>query len=155
MKAALLALTVAAITGPALAQASRERCAPQDIGKRCTPAIRSGEAGKRSGRPIDTLRDMFAELGACWTPPAGDQYRPGMEVTVRMGFRADGTLLGEPRFTYFSGWAPARIKQAYRESVVSGLAGCVPLRFTPGMGGAIAGRVILFRYIDNRNTQRI
>jgi hypothetical protein len=30
---------------------------------------------------------------------------------------------------------------------------CTPLRFTPGLGGAIAGRPIAIRYVDNRNAQ--
>jgi hypothetical protein len=148
--ATLVAVSSPSVAQPQDAQRRSDGCVP---GQRCLPTIRPGE--RRSGLPINTLREMFRELSGCWFPPSGDMFRAGMELTVRLSFRADGTIFGEPRFTYYSAWAPPDVRKAYRESVLEGLAGRAPLRFTPGMGGANAGRIFIFRYVDERNTQKI
>lgn len=114
------------------------------------PAVAQAPAGT-----VDNFSQMHQVLKSCWRAPQGPLARAGMEVTVRLSFRKNGTILGEPRFTYYSPWASSEVRKVYRESVLEGLAGCVPLRFTPGMGGANAGRIFLFRFIDDRNTQKI
>lgn len=38
-------------------------------------------------RKLDTIRDMFAALRACWEPPPKDEARHGMEYTVRFAFK--------------------------------------------------------------------
>ncbi|NIK46498.1 hypothetical protein [Variibacter gotjawalensis] len=149
----LAAVPLPLVAQPQDANPPGDSCAQVAPGQRCLPTIRPGD--RRSGLPINTLREMFRELSGCWQPPSGQLFRPGMELTVRLSFRADGTIFGEPRFTYYSAWASPEVRKAYRESVIEGLAGCAPLRFTPGMGGANAGRIFLFRYIDERNTQKI
>jgi hypothetical protein len=37
--------------------------------------------------------------------------------------------------------------------IMTALDGCTPLRFTAGLGGAVAGRPIAIRYVDNRNAE--
>ena len=39
----------------------------------------------------------------------------------------------------------------YREAIKSSLNACVPLKFTGGLAGALAGRPIMIRYVDNRD----
>jgi hypothetical protein len=99
---------------------------------------------------LNTLRDLFVALRACWTPPALDEGRAGMEVSVRLSFDRSGNIIGTPRFTYASRDASDAERELYRRAVVDSLARCTPLPLTKGLGGAIAGRPIAIRYIDNR-----
>jgi len=101
-------------------------------------------------RRVDTIRDMFAALRACWVPPPEDQARHGMEYTVRFALKRDGGMVAPPRVTYSSHDAPAAVREVYRDAVNAALARCTPLHFGDGMAGAIAGRPIAVRFVDNR-----
>lgn len=108
-------------------------------------------AYEKPDHDLDTLRDLFAELRACWTPPAADAAREGMELSVRFAFRRDGTVIAPPRVTYTTPKTPENVRAAYRETVTAAFDHCAPLHFTAGLGGALAGRPIAVRYVDNRN----
>jgi hypothetical protein len=100
--------------------------------------------------PLDSIRDMFAALRACWVPPPKDEARHGMEYTVRFAFKRDGEVVAPPRVTYASHDAPADVRDIYRDAVNAALKRCTPLHFSDGMGGAVAGRPIAIRFVDNR-----
>ncbi|MGA8495919.1 MAG: hypothetical protein WB764_10585 [Xanthobacteraceae bacterium] len=116
------------------------------------------QAGDRAGgandtasdHPLDSIRDMFAALRACWVPPPKDEARHGMEYTIRFAFKRDGEILAPPRVTYASHDAPADVRDIYRDAVNAALKRCTPLHFSDGMGGAVAGRPIAVRFVDNR-----
>jgi len=97
---------------------------------------------------------MFAALRACWVPPAKDEARHGMEYTIRFAFKRDGEVVAPPRMTYASHDAPAAVRDTYRESIDAALQRCTPLHFSDGMAGAVAGRPIAIRYVDERTTDR-
>jgi hypothetical protein len=99
---------------------------------------------------LDTIRDLFAALRACWVPPRKDEARRGMEYTVRFALKRDGEMIAPPRVTYASHDAPAQVRDIYRDAVNAALARCTPLHFGKGMGGTIAGRPIAIRFVDNR-----
>jgi hypothetical protein len=101
-------------------------------------------------RRVDTIRDMFATLRACWVPPPKDEARHGMEYTVRFALKRDGRMIAPPRVTYSSHDVPAAVRDVYRDAVNAALARCTPLHFGDGMAGAIAGRPIAVRFVDNR-----
>jgi len=101
-------------------------------------------------RPLDSIRAMFAALRACWVPPPKDEARHGMEYTVRFAFKRDGEIVAPPRVTYASRDAPADMRDIYRDAVDAALKRCTPLHFSDGMGGAVAGRPIAVRFVDNR-----
>jgi hypothetical protein len=103
---------------------------------------------------LDAIRDVFAALRACWTPPALDEGRAGMEISVRLSFNRSGNIIGAPRFTYTTRDASAEQRDLYRRAVVDSLTRCTPLPLTQGLGGAIAGRPIAIRYIDDRAFRR-
>lgn len=103
-----------------------------------------------SERKLDTLRELYAALRACWVPPAADRGRTGMELTVRFSFNRSGGIIGQPRFTYVSRIGNPAVQDLYRRAVLDSLAGCTPLPFTAGLGGAIAGRPLTIRFIDDR-----
>jgi hypothetical protein len=99
---------------------------------------------------LDSIGAMYAALRACWVPPPKDEARHGMQYTVRLAFKRDGEMVAPPRVTYTSRDAPADIRGVYRDAVNAALKRCTPLHFTDGMGGAVAGRPIAIRFVDDR-----
>ena len=43
---------------------------------------------------------------------------------------------------------------AYLKAINASLDACIPLKFTGGLGGALAGRPIAIRYVDNRELEK-
>jgi hypothetical protein len=109
-----------------------------------------GENETAADHPLDSISAMFAALRACWVPPPKDEARPGMEYTIRFAFKRDGEIVAPPRVTYASHDAPADVRDVYRDAVNAALKRCTPLHFSNGMGGAVAGRPIAIRFVDNR-----
>jgi hypothetical protein len=105
-------------------------------------------------KPLDSIRAMFAALRSCWVPPPRDSARHGMEYTIRFAFKRDGELIAPPRTTYASHDAPAEVRNAYRDAVNATLTRCTPLHFSDGMAGAVAGRPIAIRFVDDRSTEK-
>jgi hypothetical protein len=98
---------------------------------------------------LDTIGDLFAELRTCWSPPS-DNARAGMQMAVRFSFNKAGGLIGPPRLTYVTAGVPVDIRSAYLDAITTSLNACLPLKFTGGLAGALAGRPIAIRYVDNR-----
>jgi hypothetical protein len=122
----------------------------QDL--RLTIESRNEESG-RAHKPehdLNTLREVFAALRACWIPPARDEARRGMQMSVRFSFKRNGEIIGKPRMTYVSPDAPEEARKVYREAVAAAITRCTPMPFTKGLGGALAGRPIAIRFTDNR-----
>jgi len=95
-----------------------------------------------------------AALRACWVPPPLDQSRPGMQITVKMSFRRNGELFGQPRITFESAGASDDERLAYRIAVAKMLKRCAPLPFTETLGNALAGRPFTIRFIDQRKLRQ-
>jgi hypothetical protein len=73
-----------------------------------------------------------------------------MQYTIRFALKRDGELIAPPRVTYASHDAPSAVRDVYRDAVNATLARCTPLHFSKDMGGAVAGRPIASRFVDNR-----
>jgi hypothetical protein len=99
---------------------------------------------------LDSIRDLFAELRSCWTPPQAESAKEGMQMTVRFSFKRSGDMIGSPRMTFATVGAAADVRDTYLKAINSSLDACMPLKFTGGLGGALAGRPIAIRYVDNR-----
>ncbi|MBV8823675.1 MAG: hypothetical protein JO084_09415 [Bradyrhizobiaceae bacterium] len=99
---------------------------------------------------LHTIGDMFAALRACWVPPAMDDSRHGTQLSVRLSFKRDGEPVGPPRVTYVSPGTPADVRKTYLDAVTASLKRCTPLPFSRGLGGALAGRPIAIRFVDDR-----
>ena len=93
---------------------------------------------------------MFAALRACWVPPLKDEARHGMEYTIRFALKRDGTMIAAPRMTYSSHEVSAATRDVYRDAIDAALKRCTPLHFSQGMAGAVAGRPIAIRFVDDR-----
>jgi hypothetical protein len=112
-----------------------------------------GDAAKyqKPGHDLDSIGDLFAALRSCWSPPEASSAREGMQMSVRFSFKRTGEIIGTPRLTFATAGIPADVRGTYLKAINASLAGCAPLKFTGNLGGAIAGRPIAIRYVDNRD----
>lgn len=100
-------------------------------------------------RPDNLPADLARSIAMCWRPP-----HDGDEITLRMSFRRDGSVFGKPRITYMRASGGADGKASLATSIDIAIRACCPLRFTPSLGAAIAGRVFLIRFVAPRGAQR-
>ena len=100
---------------------------------------------------INTISGLFKMLHACFAPPPEDKARAGTQVALRLSFKRSGEVIAPPRWTYTTPATPKEARELYREAVTSSLTRCAPLHFSKGMAGAIAGRPIAIRYVENRD----
>lgn len=105
---------------------------------------------RKPDHDLNTIGDLFAALRSCWSPPPADVAREGMQMSVRFSFKRSGEIIASPRMTYSTAGAPADTRAAYLKAINASLAACMPLKFTGELGGALAGRPIAIRYVDNR-----
>lgn len=101
---------------------------------------------------LDTITDLFAVLRSCWSPPA-DTAGSHLQISVSFSFKRSGELLGAPRLTFATPGASTASRVYYLDAIKASLQACLPLSFTAGLGGAIAGRPIMVRYVDNRDLE--
>jgi hypothetical protein len=109
---------------------------------------------RKPDHDLDTIGDLFAALRSCWSPPPTDAAREGMQMSVRFSFKRTGEMIGAPRMTYATAGVPADTRADYLKAINASLDACLPLKFTGGLGGALAGRPIAIRYVDNRELQK-
>ena len=83
---------------------------------------------------LDTLRAMFDALRACWIPPAKDEARAGMQMSVRFAFKRSGEIIATPRVTYVSPGAPPEARETYLHAISAALERCTPLPFSRRVG---------------------
>jgi hypothetical protein len=104
-------------------------------------ATTQAEPGK-----IDNIKEAFAWLYACWTPPPPSQANPDIGITAIVTFTRDGNILGHPKITYESENATDTDRLQYRIAIMEALQRCTPMPFTKAMGGAVAGRPFAIRF---------
>jgi hypothetical protein len=118
------------------------------------PAREDEEKYRRPDHDLDNIGDLFAELRSCWSPPAPDVAREGMQMSVRFSFKRSGEMIGPPRITFATAGVPADTRETYLKAINASLEACIPLKFTDGLGGALAGRPIAIRFVDNRELSK-
>ena len=105
------------------------------------------------GEKVDMIATLFDAFRACWVPPPRELARHGMQMSVRFSLRRNGEIIGAPRVTYTSRDASREVRETYHNAITAALERCTPLPLSPGLGGAVAGRPIAIRYVDNRTLQ--
>jgi hypothetical protein len=110
----------------------------------------SPEASQRPSKnadypPIDRPNGIPQRIVSCWSPPGGSSG--DVEVTVRLSFSKAGDIVGQPRVTYVKAGSDETLRKAVSASILTAIQSCLPLRFTPGLGQAIAGRSFAIRFI--------
>jgi hypothetical protein len=168
----LLTLSVA----PAMAQVEPRRCGVLD-GPGCNPyqcgildgpgclaepqqrfgdnlqltlTTRAAAGAKKPDGRLNTIGDLFAALRTCWTPPAADKSSSGMQMSLRFSLNREGNLIGNPRVTYATREVSEETRDLYQDAFTKSLQDCMPLALTRRFAGALAGRPIVIRIIDNR-----
>jgi hypothetical protein len=109
---------------------------------------------RKPDHDLDTIGDLFAALRSCWSPPPPHSAREGMQMSVRFSFKRSGEIIAAPRVTYATAGVPGETRDTYLKAINASLSACMPLKFTGGLGGALAGRPIAIRYVDNRDLGR-
>jgi hypothetical protein len=107
------------------------------------------DANAAQPQRINTLRQVFQALQACWRPPGGSGYS-GQEITLRLSFKRNGEVLGKPRITYYKAGTEREQREPFTRSVREAFERCTPFPFTESFGAAIAGRIFAFRFVDAR-----
>jgi hypothetical protein len=89
--------------------------------------------------PANTLMDMRRQFGACMSgKPVGPA---GSRVTVVFMMKRDGSIFGKPRISYAHLEGDAEARRQFLEDTERAVGACLPFKVTPGLGGAIAGRL--------------
>jgi len=115
------------------------------------PAQDQAAKYQKPDHDLDTIGDLFAALRSCWSPPPAETAREGMQMSVRFSFKRSGEIIATPRLTFSTRGVSADTRTTYLTAINASLQACVPLKFTGGLGGALAGRPIAIRYVDNRD----
>ncbi len=114
------------------------------------PSEQDAPRYQKPDHDLDNIGDLFAALRSCWTPPPAESAKEGMQMTVRFSFKRSGDLIGPPRMTFATEGAPTEVRSTYLKAINDSIGACVPLKFTGSLSGALAGRPIAIRYVDNR-----
>jgi hypothetical protein len=88
--------------------------------------------------PANTLMDMRRAVGACLsrTPVAA-----GSRVTIMFMMKRDGSVFGRPRISYAHLEGDADARRRFLEEAERAVDSCLPVKVTPALGEAIAGRM--------------
>ena len=107
----------------------------------------SVKVGAGQGFAVPAILGRFAEvapaLGRCFAIPTDFAWG---SVTLRVSFRRDGSVFGQPRVPY-SDADTADQKSALARSLLDGLKRCAPLPLSPSLGAAVAGEIFAIRFI--------
>jgi hypothetical protein len=95
-------------------------------------------------RPANTLRELSAALHRCLVLPPGP---PGSQLTIRFSLRRDGAVLGKPQITFAKLNGDTAQQRSFADAVAAAFDRCVPVAITDALGGALAGRPLLVRFV--------
>lgn len=101
-------------------------------------------------RPAASLAELWQVLSSCAQITGVPAGAAGSEVTVLFSLKRDGSLLGQPRITHSRLTGGPDEQRAFVSAALSGIASCLPVPVTPGLGGAIAGRPFRLRIMSRR-----
>jgi hypothetical protein len=119
-------------------------------------AVGAGDAGGRANSSAAHQYARRGQRGATGVlgSAAARSITPGQQITVKMSFRRNGELFGQPRITFESAGASDDERLAYRIAVANMLKRCAPLPFTETLGNALAGRPFTIRFVDQRKLRQ-
>jgi hypothetical protein len=95
-------------------------------------------AAAEEAAPANTLMDMRRAVGACL---ARTPIATGSRVTIMFMMKRDGSVFGRPRISYAHLEGDADARRRFLEDAERAVDSCLPLKVTPALGEAIAGRM--------------
>ena len=112
-------------------------------------------AGPRPAKPpsVSRLMDIGPYVSACIDRPD----RPGaglVEATVRVAYTRAGDVLGEPRIVYTTPGLAADDRNRYQQALLTAVSHCAPLPLGANFGAALAGKLILIRFVDDPSSRK-
>jgi hypothetical protein len=96
-----------------------------------------------SAAPLENVSEIGPALIQCWHPPAAPD---GSAVTLRFGFRRDGSLMGAPRVTYIGVEGGAMLQRAFADSAIRAIEQCSPIELSPRFAATIGGKVYVMQF---------
>ena len=101
-------------------------------------------APSQAVEPANTIKAMFEEIKTC----VGSLPLPaGTDVTLQFSLNRRGGLIGKPRLTHAHWEGDDAAQKSAATAISAAFDRCVPVSITDGLGGAIAGRQLLFRFV--------
>jgi hypothetical protein len=97
--------------------------------------------------PANSLRELYAQFSVCFKDIEGE---PGEEVTITFSLKRDGSLLGKAHISYSRLPDDPAERARFIDNLAATFDRCLPARITDGLGGAIAGRRIFYRFTFTR-----
>jgi len=89
--------------------------------------------------PANTLMDLRRQVAACLSrTPLGSA---GSRVTIVFMTKRDGSIFGKPRISFSHLEGDAEQKRRFVDEAERAVDACMPLKVTPALGAAIAGRM--------------
>ena len=107
----------------------------------------AASAAPAQSAPANTIHEMYAQMNRCM---AGVRLTEGADVTVRFMLNRRGAVIGKPRITYGHWTGDDADRRATAASIAESFDRCLPARITDALGGAIAGRLIVYRFRSGR-----
>ena len=114
-----------------------------------SPAPAQAGRGVAPKGPLNTLVDVRDAILGCWKWPPLSEVRQGMELTIRLSFKANGEIFGA-KLTYQTRDVSDDERRLYYGVLLEAMKLCSPLPVSESLGGAIAGRPFTFRFKDTR-----
>lgn len=97
--------------------------------------------------------ELRRQFGGCLaSKPFGP---PGSQVTITFMMKRDGSIFGKPRVTFSHLEGDAGTRQRFIDDAERAIDACLPLRITPALGEAIAGRQFFVTLGRPKPEQRI
>lgn len=86
----------------------------------------------------NTLEELGRHFSSCL---AKTPLPSGSQVTIRFALRRDGTAFGKPRISYSRLNGDSDQRRRFLVETAKAIDSCLPLKVTPALGAAIAGRL--------------
>ncbi|QLL63699.1 hypothetical protein FKV68_04130 [Sinorhizobium mexicanum] len=99
--------------------------------------------GASWAEPLQTVEDVGDALGKCWAPPP--EFKDSF-VTLKFGFKGNGTLMGPPQPTAIRVTGDETQRKAFVAAATDALQGCMPLEFSKALADEIAGNVFTLQF---------
>jgi hypothetical protein len=101
-------------------------------------ALAEDAAPGQEAAPANTLVELERQFGACLRDKSPGP--PGSRLTIMLVMKRDGSIFGKPRITFSHLEGDKDTRRQFVDDAERAVETCLPLRITPSLGGAIAGR---------------
>jgi hypothetical protein len=103
----------------------------------------AGAATLSASAELKSIKEIDSAIGSCWHPPSGGK---DASVTLRFGFKRDGSLLGPPKASAVQVKGDDKDRKKYVAAAIKAVKGCTPLSFSPDLAKGMAGQVFALSF---------